>query len=125
VRMYKRAYRNRNTHEGISTYIHTHIHTYIHKQENLIAQQSSISRKSAWSLTADGEWVRITDSGQPATATSNAVATSAQRDDIERVLAHARTLPPKEADEFLSQDFVRSILRGVDGQRQSDKILQV
>lgn len=80
-------------------------------------QALSATRRPAWSMTVNGDWVRLDESGS--------AQHSGLQDEIEKVLAHARKLPPKEADEFLSQDFVMSILRAGGGQRQSDRVLQV
>jgi hypothetical protein len=81
------------------------------------------AKRATWSMTVDGDWVRIDD----AEGRGGVGASGVRNDEIEKVLAYARRLPPKEADEYLSQDFVRSILNSSEagkGNRQSDRILQ-
>lgn len=85
------------------------------------ASDEAVKRATtAWSMTVDGDWVRIDD------ADSARPVSNGRSEEVERVLAVARQLPPKEADEYLSQDFVRAILHGADAGkgRQSDRILQ-
>mmetsp|Transcript_44285 Transcript_44285/g.69254 ORF Transcript_44285/g.69254 Transcript_44285/m.69254 type:complete len:446 (+) Transcript_44285:1-1338(+) len=65
-------------------------------------------------MNPDGHWRRV---DEPPVGEGDA-------DELEKILDYAKTLPTREADEYLSQDMIQSILRSSMTNRQSKHLIQ-